>query len=302
MKTKFISLGFLIILGIAFLLILQRNKIQTEFKTTLAPFYQMLGKPVMMASQSMTKILSINDLDEKNIGLQLKDNYISYVDQNDETYKYLNLLMRDLSKFKTKNFDYEIYILDSRSPNAFALPGGIIFVTSGLMNILKSESELVSVLLHEMGHVEKNHCIEFVRFQLTAQKIGATTLGSLSDMVYNIALKHSYSKTQEDEADSFAFRSLLKTTYDIFGASKAFGRLESEPIDQEKRKAHILLEYFQSHPHITLRREKYFQKAKNESKSSQNKINCTGVTNFQKRIPMSVKIFAEDNNDGLYKK
>ena len=57
-------------------------------------------------------------------------------------------------------------------PNAFALPGGVIIVTGGLLKTLKSEAELAAVLSHEMGHIELSHCLDTVRFQLLARKDG----------------------------------------------------------------------------------------------------------------------------------
>jgi beta-barrel assembly-enhancing protease len=291
MRSRLILFVILVSTGLVFVYALFYKSISTQYETTLAPFYQIMGKPAMLASQSVSKLLNIKDKDEKSIGQELRKNYIYYVNVDDPNYKYLNSLIKDLSIYKTKDFAYEVYILDSGNPNAFAIPGGIIFVTSGLLSILEDESEIISILLHEMAHIEKNHCIESVRFQLAAKKIKAMPLGELADFIYRLTLKHSYSKTQEDEADSYAFSILKETDYDIYGVSNAFAKLEKTHLDTETRKAHILNEYFQSHPHITLRKDKFYEKAKFEIKLNPNKVRYKGQENFSNKIPLSDKKF-----------
>src|SRR5690606_34902954 len=60
---------------------------------------------------------------------------------------------------------YRITVLDSPSVNAFALPGGYIYVTRGLLALANDASEVAAVIAHEMGHVTANHGIERQRFE-----------------------------------------------------------------------------------------------------------------------------------------
>ena len=57
------------------------------------------------------------------------------------------------------NLNYQFTVLDSKEVNAFALPGGYVYITRGLMAYLNSEAELAAVLGHEIGHVTARHSV-----------------------------------------------------------------------------------------------------------------------------------------------
>ena len=86
--------------------------------------------------------------------------------------------MAEVSDRPTLN--YHFAILNSQEQNAFAAPGGYIFITVGLLKTLKNEAELAGVLAHEIAHVTKQHMLETIRrgavlgsvseFTLTAMK------------------------------------------------------------------------------------------------------------------------------------
>src|SRR5690606_42162837 len=59
--------------------------------------------------------------------------------------------------------------VDDPTPNAFALPGGFIFVTRGLLGLMNSEAQLASVLGHEIGHVTARHSVSLISRQQLAQ-------------------------------------------------------------------------------------------------------------------------------------
>ena len=114
------------------------------------------------------------------------------------------------------DFDYRFEILDSSEPNAFALPGGYVYITRGLLVNLESEGEFVAVLGHELGHVEHQHSMLQENKVLAASVlVAAVGLGSellekdpdqarnvsaLASYAAPIALLH-FSREQEAEAD-----------------------------------------------------------------------------------------------------
>src|ERR671924_254489 len=77
-------------------------------------------------------------------------------------------------------YKFSFHVLaDPRTINAFALPGGPVFITEGLMRLLKSEAELAGVLGHEIGHVIGRHSSErLAKQQLTQGLLGALVIGS----------------------------------------------------------------------------------------------------------------------------
>jgi len=174
--------------------------------------------------------------------------------------------MGNIARYRKKPFEYRVFVIGNPSPNACAFPGGVILVTEGLLRTMSSEAEVASVLAHEMGHVELSHCLDTVRFQLLAQKVGSAEIGKLADMAVNILARHTYSKTQEDEADGYAWGMMLNTVYNPSALGGAFGKLLSHgDVSREAgpgSSADPLREYLMTHPHMALRWEKYSERAR----------------------------------------
>jgi len=125
------------------------------------------------------------------------------------------------------NQSYRITILDSPSINAFALPGGYIYVTRGLLALADDASEVAAVIAHEMGHVTANHGIERQRFE-EAQSINDRVVTEvLSDeLASNVALAQSklrlaaFSRRQELQADEIGIRMLAEAGYDPYAQAR----------------------------------------------------------------------------------
>ena len=120
-------------------------------------------------------------------------------------------------------YKYNFHLLaDRRTVNAFALPGGHIFITEALVERLGSENELAAVLGHEVGHVLARHSAEHLaKQQLTQTLVGAVIIGSGAD--YNTAqiaqlvgslvnMKHG--RDDEHEADMLGLRLVAEAGYD----------------------------------------------------------------------------------------
>lgn len=120
---------------------------------------------------------------------------------------------------------YRVTVLDSPVVNAFALPGGYVYVTRGLMALVNDEAELAGVIGHEIGHVAARHSA-----QRQTAAIGTSLLGAvLGAVVGSNAVNQvvglggqgflaSYSRDQEYEADMLGVRYLAKAGYDPYAA------------------------------------------------------------------------------------
>jgi predicted Zn-dependent protease len=116
--------------------------------------------------------------------------------------------------------EFRFTVLNSPVVNAFALPGGYIYVTRGLIALAGDEAELAGVLAHEIGHVVARHPAERYGRAVTVG-LGATALALLlgSDVIGQIAqiggelYLQSFSREQEFEADSLGVRYLAQTGY-----------------------------------------------------------------------------------------
>ncbi|MCZ6802367.1 MAG: M48 family metalloprotease [Proteobacteria bacterium] len=81
--------------------------------------------------------------------------------ENPALQKYVkNVGTKLASKSHRSNLIYRFTVLDSKEINAFALPGGYLYITRGLMAYLRSEAELAAVLGHEIGHVTARHSVQ----------------------------------------------------------------------------------------------------------------------------------------------
>lgn len=121
--------------------------------------------------------------------------------------------------FPLKGYCYEFHVLESDDLNAWAVPTGLIFVTSELLNTVESSEELEAILAHEIAHIERRHGYaqyENVKLSglakgiLTAMAVAAgedTRTLEFADAIYNVATQLvllGYSRGNEREADIFA--------------------------------------------------------------------------------------------------
>jgi len=126
-------------------------------------------------------------------------------------------------------YRYSFHVLaDARTVNAFALPGGPVFITEGLLGLLKTEGELAAVLGHEIGHVIARHSSErLAKQQLTQGLVGALVIGSgdyttgqIGQMVGGM-INMRYGREDELESDALGIRIAAEAGYD----PRAMGRV-----------------------------------------------------------------------------
>jgi beta-barrel assembly-enhancing protease len=202
-------------------------------------------------------VTRISDNEEIQIGNALAAQYAPRSGPQDAAMQaYINTVGRKVAARARRKFDYKFhYVADENLINAFALPGGHVFIGKGLLQLMETEDELASVLGHEVEHIDNYHCVE--RYQLKVH-MGELPLGDL--LVLPIELfQTGYSKEQELEADRDGTYLAVMAGYSPQGAVhmfKALGRLHREYVlkaqspDQELSQVAIagLEGYFRSHP------------------------------------------------------
>jgi len=129
---------------------------------------------------------------------------------------------------------YKFFVLDDPMVNAFALPGGYVYVTRGLLAQASSEAELAAVLGHEIGHITARHSAERYS-QGVVTSLGAAVLSAALDSPTatqavgiggDLFLK-SYSRGQENQADELGIRYLSRTGYDPRGMTEFLTALDA---------------------------------------------------------------------------
>lgn len=122
---------------------------------------------------------------------------------------------------------YRLTLLNSATVNAFALPGGYLYVTRGLLALANDESEVAAVVAHEIGHVTRRHAIAREQEVRTAALIDRVLTDVLSDpsaaqiaVLANGVSLAQFSQNQELEADELGVRTIGQAGYDPYAAAR----------------------------------------------------------------------------------
>ena len=131
-------------------------------------------------------------------------------------------------------FDYHYTALEDKMVNAFALPGGYIFITRGMLEKLTSEAELASVLAHETTHVVARHSSAQISREIgieialsavsTKAPSGAMQVAGIARQIIGL----SYSRSQERQADLAGLDYMVKAGYDPYAMVETMQMLEAE--------------------------------------------------------------------------
>lgn len=152
------------------------------------------------------------------------------------------------------DLDWQFFVVDSREVNAFALPGGFIYINRGLIERAQHLDELAGALGHEIGHVVRRHSVQQMEKQTGANVLvglGCTLTNLCSSDVARAAIQVGgaalfarYSRKDEAEADSVAVLNVIEAGIDPRGIPKLFRRLV-----EERRTSPLRIEaFFASHP------------------------------------------------------
>jgi len=154
---------------------------------------------------------------------------------NPQVEAYVSQIGMKMAKASERpNLPWEFHVVNDASVNAFALPGGFIFVTRGLLTHLNDEAELATVVGHEIGHVTNRHSVQMIsKAQLAQLGLGigsivssdvARLAGLLGQGLSLLFLK--YSRNAENEADLAGFRYALNQNYDVREMANVFKTLD----------------------------------------------------------------------------
>jgi len=129
------------------------------------------------------------------------------------------------------DFAWEVKIIqDDSTLNAFAAPGGFIYVYTGLIKFLDNEDELAGVMGHEIAHADQRHSIDQLRQQFGVQLLLEIVLGENQGVLTQVVaglLALSFSRDDEAEADEFSVIYLCETDYNASGAAGFFEKIEA---------------------------------------------------------------------------
>jgi predicted Zn-dependent protease len=199
---------------------------------------------------------SISPQEEAQLGAQ----YSSQVNQelpivrDAAVNNYINQLGRSIASRVDPRLQYTFYVVDAPEVNAFAIPGGYIYVNRGLIQRAATMSELAGVLGHEIGHVVERHGLEqMARMQNTSLGVNLAyvLLGRQPSGLEQVAVQGgasaffaSHSRADENQADEVGVQYMIQSGIDPNGMVTMFNRL----IEEQQRSPSAVEQWFSTHP------------------------------------------------------
>ena len=142
------------------------------------------------------------------------------------TERYLNGILSKLAAASDKPGEpYRVTMLNTQVVNAFALPGGNVYVTRGMLALANDSSELAAVMAHEIAHITAGHAGQRAEAEKDQQLIRKVTDVLQKDKVgeaqaRGVASLANFSRQQEFDADQIGIKTIAKAGYDPFGAAR----------------------------------------------------------------------------------
>ena len=233
--------------------VVQGSKAQAEFAL---PSKQVRQSGFILPDLGDSSSASLSPVDERKLGQQIMREIRRDPDYSNDPvfFDYLNSLAQQLltparqlgiSGFEGSGsfaLSFELFGVRDKSINAFALPGGYIGVHTGLIVAAESESELASVLGHEMGHVSQKHIARMYSKEGTNSMIALASIVlavlaarnnpsaaqglAVGGQALAIQNQLSYSRDAEREADRVGFQILQASGFDVQGMPDFFQRMQ----------------------------------------------------------------------------
>jgi predicted Zn-dependent protease len=264
-------------------------------------------------------LVLMSERDEIEIGkqanMQVLQEYSVYNDLELQNYvQYVG--NKVAAKSHRPELDYQFTVLDSPEVNAFALPGGYIYITRGLMAYLNTEGELAAVLGHEVGHVTARHAV---------QQHSATQMAGIGSVIGTIigeafipgissvggqqlvgmagtAMLRGYGRDHELEADRLGAEYLAKSGYDPDAILDVIGVLKNQELfelrlaREEGRQPRIYHGVFSTHPSSDTRLQEAVGYAYDIKEAASESI-FIGRTEYLQRVDGLV--YGESTDNGL---
>jgi predicted Zn-dependent protease len=175
--------------------------------------------------------------------------------QDPEVVRYINVLGDSIAKLADeRDLDWRFFVVNAPEVNAFAVPGGYIYVNRGLIDRAQTMSQLAGVLGHEIGHVVRRHSVEQME-KAQGANIGVTLACVLTNVCNNqataaainvggSALFAKFSRDDENEADAEGVKNVVRAGIDPRGIPEMFRIL----LDERQRSPSSVSTWFATHP------------------------------------------------------
>lgn len=203
------------------------------------------------------EFIFISTPEEVSLGNNLHQNLskkFKFSDETKDTERIRRIGQRLAQVSDRRDYQYQFFLIEKNEMNAFTTPGGRIYVFSGLIDKLRSDDEVASVLAHEIGHCAARHTVKKFQAALGYNLVGSIILGQVgegaqqiasmsSNMIMNIVFS-AYGRKDEYEADRLGIKYLHLAGYDPRAS------ITMLQILQRESKGAGAPTVLRSHPHI----------------------------------------------------
>ena len=267
---RWVSFALIVVAGLLAIFFAEHQKIATQAGPQAV--LSIAGDAERELSRVPLNLDELSDADEIRIGDELAKSYESQWKPDQEKAKQVEAYIQEVgavvSSHAKRKLPYRFhYVPQASFVNAFALPGGHVFLGEGLLKLMQSEDALAAVLGHEVEHIDLRHSAERVQTEARLRNLG--TIGTLLSLPVGV-FTAGYSKAQELEADRFGTALAVAAGYSPAGILQLLDKLERlerntggeksagnpSPVDEA---AHVsiqtLEDYFRSHPPAIERKE-----------------------------------------------
>ena len=191
--------------------------------------------------------------------------------KNPEIYGYLNelknVILASGNLQYRDEFEWKLHIVDNDEVlNAFATPGGYIYIYTGLIKFLDSEDQLLGVIGHEMAHADLRHSTRQLSKNLGVALLLDAVLGKRDavEQILGALVQLQFSRAHETEADEYSVKYLCSSPYHAAGSAGFFSKMEDQPQPPE---------FLSTHPNPTNRVKNIQELART--------MNCAGTRTNQ---------------------
>jgi len=233
----------------------------------------------------------------KEIGAELHKKFGSNLYEDEALLSYVRSIGSELAKASEKpDIGYQFFIIDDEIVNAFAAPGGYIYITRGILKLLNSEAELAALLGHEIAHVAARHANRkgnrdvlgksaalaagIVTGVATRSRSAAYELENLTSL-WALTASKGYSRELELEADGLSAKYLLESGYDPQAVTEMLSTLKNhQNFSRSTGSGSSYHGLFATHP----KTDRRLQEMIAEVGVSENQDNQTGNEMFRKHL------------------
>jgi predicted Zn-dependent protease len=255
--TRWIALTVLVGCGVAAVIVSEREKVDAAVGPDAVLYF--VADTERELTRMPMQLTRMTDEEEIRIGDELAREYESRspLDDNDlREEQYIQQVGARVAAHAQRQLPYRFHYIPSAGfINAFAVPGGHVFIGKGLVSLMDTEDELAAVLGHEIEHIDHYHCAERTQQEQIFRRIPMGELVVLPIEVFEAG----YTKDQELEADREGTRLAVEAGYSASGAIHMFesferleGRRRTRAATPEQELSQVALDtlegYFRSHP------------------------------------------------------